>query len=99
MLYRLSHQGSLCGCVLSRIQLFATPWAVAHQAPLSMGFPKQEYWGGLPCPPSGIFLTHGSNLHLFCLLHWQVGSLPLVPPGKPLEGLQFTEAGTSSRIL
>ena len=52
-LYRLSHQGSLCGCVLSRIQLFATPWAVAHQAPLSMGFPKQEYWGGLPCPPSG----------------------------------------------
>ena len=52
-LYRLSHQGSLCGCVLSRIQLFATPWAVAHQAPLSMGFPKQEYWGGLPCLPSG----------------------------------------------
>ena len=31
----------------------ATPWAVAHQAPLSMGFSRQEYWSGLPCPPAG----------------------------------------------
>ena len=42
-----------CTCVLSHIsqQLFATPWTVAHQAPLSMGFSRQEYWSGLPCPP------------------------------------------------
>ena len=33
-----------------RVQLFATPWTVAHQAPLSMGFTRQEYWGGLPFP-------------------------------------------------
>ena len=32
----------------------------------------------------GIFLTQGSNLHLLCPQHWQVGSLPLAPPGKPL---------------
>ena len=32
---------------------FVTPWTVAHQAPLSMGFPRQEYWSGLPCPPPG----------------------------------------------
>ena len=32
---------------------FATPWTVTHQAPLSMGFPRQEYWGGLPFPPAG----------------------------------------------
>ena len=38
---------------LSCIQLFATPWAVVHQAPLSMGFPRQEYRSGLPCPPPG----------------------------------------------
>ena len=31
----------------------ATPWTVARQAPLSMGFPRQEYWSGLPCPPPG----------------------------------------------
>ena len=41
-------------CVLScssRVQLFATPWAVACEAPLSTGFSKQEHWSGLPCPP------------------------------------------------
>ena len=40
-------------CVLSRIQLFASPWAVACQALLSMGFSRQEYWSGLPFPPPG----------------------------------------------
>ena len=35
------------GCV----QLFATPWTLAHQAPLSMGFSRQDYWSRLPCPP------------------------------------------------
>ena len=37
----------------SCVQLFATPWTVAHQAPLSMGFSGQAYWNGLPCPPPG----------------------------------------------
>ena len=36
---------------LSCVCLFATPWTVAHQASLSMGFPRQEYWIGLPFPP------------------------------------------------
>ena len=43
-------------CVLSHfspVQLFATLWIVAHQAPVSTGFSRQEYWGGLPCPPPG----------------------------------------------
>ena len=35
---------------LSRVQLLATPWTVAYEAPLSMGFPRQEYWSGLPLP-------------------------------------------------
>ena len=39
---------------LSCVRLFVTPWSVAHhQAPLSMGFSRQEYWSGLPCPPPG----------------------------------------------
>ena len=38
---------------LSCVQLSATTWAVAHQAPQSMGFSRQEYWNGLPCPPLG----------------------------------------------
>ena len=40
-------------CVLSRVPLFLSPWTVAHQAPLPMGFPRQEYWSGLPSPPPG----------------------------------------------
>ena len=38
---------------LSCVQLFAIPWTVAHQAPLSMGFSRQEYWTGLPFPSPG----------------------------------------------
>ena len=37
---------------ISRVQLFVTPWILACQAPVSVGFSKQEYWSGLPCPPS-----------------------------------------------
>ena len=53
-----SHRWPLCtwhvartaGCVLSPVQLFATPWTIARQAPLSRGFSRQEYWGRLPSP-------------------------------------------------
>jgi len=43
----------MCVCVLSRVHLFAILWTVVCQAPLSMGFSRQEYWNGLPCPPPG----------------------------------------------
>ena len=68
-------------CVLSHfscVWLFETLWTVTHLAPLSIGFSRQEYWSGLPCPPSGIFLTQGLNACLLPLLHSQAGSLPLV---------------------
>ena len=79
--YRQSLQLSLRSCTTHR--LFEILWTVAHQAPLSMGFSRQQYWSGLSCPPQGIFPTQRLNPRLH-LLHWQVGSLPLVPPGKPL---------------
>ena len=45
--------------------------------PLPMGFPRQEYWSGLPFPPAGkVFPTQGLNSHLLCL-NWQVDSSPL----------------------
>ena len=53
----------------------------AHQAPLSMGFSRQAYWSGLPCLLQGIFQTQGLNPCLWCILHWQMGSSPLAPPG------------------
>ena len=46
---------------LSRVRLFATPWTVAHQAPPSMAFSRQEYWSGLPFLLQGIFPTQGLN--------------------------------------
>ena len=48
--------GGLIVCVLRRfihVRLFDTLWTVAHQAPMSMKFSRQEYWSGLPCPPPG----------------------------------------------
>ena len=42
----------------SRVRFSVTPWTVAHQAPLSMGFSRQEHWSGLPCPPQGILTKH-----------------------------------------
>ena len=54
------------------------PWTVAHQAPLTMEFLRQEYWIMLPFPtPVAIscFLAQGSKPHLLCLLHWQADSL------------------------
>ena len=69
ILYCLSPQGSpvkkkqdfftlcaVCGakqCCFGRVQLFETPWTAARQAPLSLGFSRQEDWSGLPCPPPG----------------------------------------------
>ena len=64
-------------CMLSYVQLFVTPWSIARQTPLSLGFSRQGDWSGWPCPPPGIFQTQGSNPCLLCLLHWQAGSLPL----------------------
>ena len=60
-------------------QLFATPWTIVSQAPLSMRLSQQEFWNQLLFPSPGIFLTQRSNL---CLLHCHVNSLPQ-PPGKP----------------
>ena len=66
----------------SHVQLFATLWTIACQVSLSMGFCRQEYWSWLPCPPPRDLPKLGDPC-LWYLLHWQAGSLPLTPPGKP----------------
>ena len=68
-----------------RVRLCVTPQTAAHQAPLSMGFSRQEYWSGLLFPPSGNCPHPGIKPHLFCLLLRQTGFffLPLVPPAEP----------------
>ena len=77
---------AVCVCVLShvsRIQLVMTPQTGARCAPLSVGFSRQVYCSELPCPTPGSFWTQWPNLLLLGLLHWQLSSLPLVPPGRP----------------
>ena len=87
-------------CVLSYVWLFVTPWTVVCQAPLSMGLSWQEYWSGLPSPPSGISLTQGLNLCLLWLLHCKASSLPLGHLGNPSQShsLVETEVQTGSII-
>ena len=65
-------------CTLSCVRLFVTPWTVAHQAPLSMGFSRQEYWSGLPFPIPGD-LPDPRIEPMSRLLHWQADSSPLTP--------------------
>ena len=73
--YPLVHTRSL-----SCLQLFAIPLSVAYQAPLSMGFPRQEYCSGLPFPIPGNLPNPGIEPALLRLLHPQVDSLPLSHP-------------------
>ena len=79
-----SFLGSRIVCVhvklLSRVQLFATPWTVARQAPLSMGFSRQEYWSGLPFPSPGDLPDPGIEPGSPAL---QADALSSEPPGKP----------------
>ena len=75
---------ALHACVLSgfsRVRLLATLRTVAHQAPLSMRFSRQEYWGGLPCPPPGDLPNPGIKPQFLAL---QVDSLPLSHGGNPI---------------
>ena len=66
--------------LLSRVQLFVTRWTVAHQAPLPMGFSRQEYWSGLPSPSPGDLTKPGIEPRSPAL---QADSLTSEPPGKP----------------
>ena len=67
-----------------------TPWTVAHQAPLSMGFPRQEYWSGLPFPSPGDLPDPGIKARSPAL---QAGSLLFEPPGKPIIVYLFIKEG------
>ena len=79
-----SPRGLLLFDCFSHVLLFATLWTVAHWAPLSMDCPGKTTGVGCHAFLEGIFLTQGLNPCLLHLLHWQAGSLPLVPPGKSI---------------
>ena len=73
----------------SHVQLFATLWTTAHQAPLSMGFSRQEYWSGLPFPPPGDLLDLGMEpMSMSPSLAGGVSS-PWAPPVTLMKSLHF----------
>ena len=69
---------------VAQLYLFATPWTVAHQAPRSLGFSRQEYRSGLQFPSPGDLPDPGIKPGSPAL---QVDALPSEPPGKPSLGL------------
>ena len=78
-------------CVLSRFSVMsdsqATVWTLARQAPLSMGFSRQEYWRGLPCPPSGDLPDQGIKPMYFMSPPLADGFFTNSAPGKPHTGV------------
>ena len=77
-------------CYFSRLVMsdsFATPWTIAHQAYLSMGFPKQEYWNGLPFPSPWALPDPGVEPTSLALAG---GFFTTEPPGKPLHKGSFS---------
>ena len=76
---------------LSRVRLFATLWTVAPQAPLSMGFSRQEYWSGLPFPSPGDLPDPGIEPRSPAL---QADALTSEPPGKPNINMHFCSPST-----
>ena len=75
-------------CMLShfsRVWLFATLWTVAYQTPRSMGFPRQEYWSGLPYSPPGDLLHPRIEPESSATPALAGGLLTAEPPGKPLN--------------
>ena len=77
----LNNNKYMCSVAQLSSTLFDPKVVLAHQA-LSMEFSRQEYWSGCHFILQVIFLTEGSNPSLLSLLHWQMDSLPLAPPGK-----------------
>ena len=71
--------------LLSHVRLFATPWTVAHQAPPSMEFSRQEYWSGLPFPSPGDLPDPGIEPGSPTL---QADALLSEPPGKPITEMK-----------
>ena len=81
--------------LLSRVQLFATPWTVAYQAPLSMGFSRQEYWSGLPFPSPGDLSDPGTEPRSSTL---QADALPSEPPEYTMRNARLDEVQAGLKI-
>ena len=92
----ISYDWAVCAKSLQSCPTLCNPMDYSLPGSSVHGFSRQEFWNGLLFPSSQrIFPTQVLNLCLLCLLHWQVGSLPWVPPGKPWLGWDLPKVGTT----
>ena len=98
-----SHWEYECACGLSRLScvwFFATLWTVARQAPLSCGLLRARILEWVAMPSSRVSPQPRDQSHVSCLLHWQMGSLSLAPPGfKYLSPLPSLNRLNTSEVL
>ena len=80
----------VCPQSFSNVQFFVTPWTVAHQAPISMGFSRQEYWSGLPFPTAGDLLDPVIEHESLASPAMAGRFFTTVPPGKIPSRLQVS---------
>ena len=85
--------------LLIHVRLSVTPWAVAHQAPLSMEFSRQEYWSGLPFPTPGDLPHPGIESKSLASPALVCRFFTTAPPGKPLNSPQFSSVAQSCPTL
>ena len=103
----ISLSSCVCVCVWARactqscwvVSSSVTLWTVAHQAPLSMGFPRQEYCSGLPFLSPEDLPDSGIEPASLCLLHRQADSLPLCHLGKPLVLITMLKGSSYDRYF
>ena len=81
----------------SPVQLYGTPWTIAHQASLAIEFSRQEYWSRLSSPPPGNLPDPEIQPCLLHLQHWEVCSLPQAPPGKLIH-LSISSVQSQSHV-
>ena len=88
-------------CMLSRfscVRLFVTPWSVACQVPLSMGFSRQEHWSGLPCSPLRDLPDPGTEPMSLLSPTLAEGFFTTESPGKPSVSMRVYNEGKSIRL-
>ena len=86
--------------LLSCVRLFVTPWTVAHQAPLSVEFSRQEYQNGLPHPPPVDLPDPGIKPIISCISYFAGGLSTAESPGKPVcASVQFSSVAQSCPTL
>ena len=87
---------------LSRVRLLATPWTAAHQAPLSMGFSRQEYWSGVPLPspfPILHYLPKFAQSHVHCVEDAIQPSHPVAPFSSCLQSFAASGSFPMNRLF